>query len=259
MSKRFLVTATSIAALFAAAQTVPSYAQDASSDANVTIVKPDGTTVTTGEAVEETADSAGEAIEDAAEATGEAVEETTEAAGEAVEDAADTMTETVETPAEEMEETAALDTADMPPPEEGIPVEGQIFQQSPESFLASTLLDADVVSVDGETIGDVVDLVLDSDGSIEGVVVGVGGFLGIGKKWVALQFDTIDTRQEENLNLTFVLNATREELEAAPAFKTQQEVQREAEAEAAARQAQQAPVGGIVPPPLPGEPPTPSN
>jgi sporulation protein YlmC with PRC-barrel domain len=249
MSKRFLVTATSIAALFAAAQTVPSFAQDASSDANVTIVNPDGST-------QEAAEGAGEAIEDAAEATGEAVEDTTEAAGQAVEDAAETMTETVETPAEETEEAAA-DPADVPPPEEGTPVEGQIFQQSPESFLASTLLDADVVSVEGETIGDVVDLVLDSEGSIEGVVVGVGGFLGIGKKWVALQFDTIDTRQEESLNLTFVLNATREELEDAPAFKTQQEVQREAEAAAAA---QQAPAGGIVPPPLPGEPPaSPSN
>jgi sporulation protein YlmC with PRC-barrel domain len=41
---------------------------------------------------------------------------------------------------------------------------------------------------DAERIGDVNDLVVDKDGKIKSVVVGVGGFLGIGEKNVALDF-----------------------------------------------------------------------
>ena len=219
MSKRLLVAATSIAALLAAAQAAPAYAQDSGADAGVTIVKPDGTAVQS-------------------------------------DGAAETMTEAVETPSEAAP-GATTETADLPPAE-GTPVEGQIFRQSPDSFLASTLLDADVVSAEGDTIGDVVDLVLTSDGTIEGIVVGVGGFLGLGKKSVALQFETIETRQDEDLAMVFVLNATREQLEEAPAFKTQREVQREAEAQAALEAARQQPVGGIAPP-LPGDVPPASN
>ena len=100
------------------------------------------------------------------------------------------------------------------------PVEGQIFEQSADQILGSTLLDATVVSTDGETIGDVDDMVVSSEGQITGVVIGVGGFLGIGEKRVAVEFARIEVRQQEGGELRFVLDATQEQLEAAPEFQT---------------------------------------
>lgn len=108
------------------------------------------------------------------------------------------------------------------------PVEGQILEQGPDQVMAETLLGATVASPEGETIGDVTDMVLSSEGQVEGVVVGVGGFLGIGEREVAMEFSQIEVVRDEAGEVTFVLNATREEIENAPEFRTMEEVQAEA-------------------------------
>jgi sporulation protein YlmC with PRC-barrel domain len=121
-------------------------------------------------------------------------------------------------------------------PAEGQPVPGQMFQQSANQFLGSTLMDATVQSTEGENIGEVNDIVVNSNGTIEGVVIGVGGFLGIGERDVAVRLDQITIQQQEGDadDLTFVLNATREELEDAPPFQTQEDQQAEQAAQDAA-------------------------
>lgn len=70
---------------------------------------------------------------------------------------------------------------------------------------------------DAESIGDINDLVLNSDGQAEAVIVGVGGFLGIGEKMVAVNFDRVEWTGEQG-NERIVVEATREQLEAAPTF-----------------------------------------
>ncbi|WP_420391341.1 PRC-barrel domain-containing protein [Acuticoccus sp.] len=116
---------------------------------------------------------------------------------------------------------------------EGTPVAGQIFEQSPDTYLASTMMDAVIMNAADEEIGDVNDMVLGADGQVEGVVIGVGGFLGVGEKNVAIELSRLEISEEENGELTFMLDATAEELEAAPAFVTAEEERREAEASAA--------------------------
>src|SRR5690606_8691689 len=49
---------------------------------------------------------------------------------------------------------------------------------------------------DAESIGDVNDFVLDQNGEIGAVVVGVGGFLGIGQKNVAINWDVLELSQD---------------------------------------------------------------
>jgi hypothetical protein len=133
---------------------------------------------------------------------------------------------------------------------EGQPVPGQIFEQNANQFLGSTLMDATVQSTEGEGIGEVTNIIVTPDGRVEGVVVGVGGFLGIGQKDVAVQMNQITIQLEEQGetdDLIFVLNATREQLEAAPEFRTQ--------AEAAAEQAAEDPAtagGTAATDPAPG-------
>ena len=251
----------------AAAQAGEAAVEEASEAANDAGAALEGAAEETGEAVGNATEAAGEAAGDAAQAvedTGEAVvEETNEAADTATETGTTTETETttetvpVTTPAEgeateevEVTEEVEAPEGDMAEPAEGTPVEGQLFEQSADSFLASTLLGTSVESVDGEGIGDVEDMVLGSDGSIEGVVIGVGGFIGLGEKDVAVQFDAIQVQQDpETGEFTFVLNSTEEELEAAPEFRTQDEIR----AEEAAQQPV-APNGGLADPAAPADP-----
>jgi len=70
-------------------------------------------------------------------------------------------------------------------------------------------------------VGDVNDLVIRPTGEIEAVVVGVGGFIGIGEKDVAIALNRFTIEPTPDFATTkLVLNATKEELQAAPAFKS---------------------------------------
>ena len=107
------------------------------------------------------------------------------------------------------------------------PVEGQITQQQMDTVLASDLMKATVYAPDNSKIGSVSDVLMKRDGSaVEGIVVGVGGFLGIGEKWVAVKLDKV-RMSEQNGALHLVLNSTKDDLKAAPAFKTKAEQQSE--------------------------------
>jgi len=144
------------------------------------------------------------------------------------------MTEdTAEAPATEpmTDTTAPADaTAEAPAEEIAKPVEGQITMQSENTILADDLIGSNVYSDAGEKIGDVEDLIVSLDGSVEGVVIGVGGFLGIGEKWVAVKMDSLSTMTDESGTLRLVSSATKTDLEAAEAFKTAQDMEAEQQA-----------------------------
>ncbi|MFP1630288.1 PRC-barrel domain-containing protein [Zhengella sp. ZM62] len=71
-----------------------------------------------------------------------------------------------------------------------------------------------------DSVGDVNDVVMGRGGQAEAVVIGVGGFLGIGEKNVAVDFSKLSW-VERNGERWLTISATREELEAAPAFDTE--------------------------------------
>ena len=58
--------------------------------------------------------------------------------------------------------------------------------QSADQWLATKFKGTDVIGSNNEKIGDVNDILIDQNGRIVAYVVGVGGFLGIGQKDVAL-------------------------------------------------------------------------
>lgn len=69
---------------------------------------------------------------------------------------------------------------------------GQFLQsQSANHFLASEFIGTQVVGTNNERIGDVNNLLFDRSGRVEGVVIGVGGFLGIGEKNVAVRMSDV--------------------------------------------------------------------
>lgn len=69
----------------------------------------------------------------------------------------------------------------------------------------------------GNEVGDVNDILVDSDGKIIAVMVGVGGFLGAGEKSVAVPFRGLKVT-EKDLDSFLVIDASRATLETAPGY-----------------------------------------
>ena len=72
--------------------------------------------------------------------------------------------------------------------------------QDNNSILAGDLIGALIYNAQGETVGDVDDVIVSLDGTVEGVVIGVGGFLGIGEKNVAVEMAQISVRMTEQIS-----------------------------------------------------------
>lgn len=93
-----------------------------------------------------------------------------------------------------------------------------INEQGDTEWLASELVGANVQNLQGESIGRVTNLVLDEEGQVIGVVVGVGGFLGMGRKHVGVKLDAVEPKRYWDNQLEVVMDATREALAEAPDF-----------------------------------------
>src|SRR5580693_8446563 len=64
-------------------------------------------------------------------------------------------------------------------------------QETAGQWRASKLIGLNVYNDAGEKIGDISELIVDRDGKLEAVVVGVGGFLGLGEHDVAIPYSQI--------------------------------------------------------------------
>lgn len=98
--------------------------------------------------------------------------------------------------------------------------ENGYFAASQSQILATSLIGKSLyngASGEAEAIGEVNDVVLSQTGDAEAVVVGVGGFLGIGEKDVAIDFERISWVERDG-ERWLTISATQEELETAPAF-----------------------------------------
>jgi opacity protein-like surface antigen len=122
----------------------------------------------------------------------------------------------------------APDTPKAPPAQksESMPQAGAqgsrqfVTSQASDQWLTTKFKGTDVVGSNNEKIGDVSDILIDRNGKVLAYVIGVGGFLGIGSKDVALapsafQVDTASDRDEIKLKLAM----TRDDLKNAPEFK----------------------------------------
>lgn len=95
---------------------------------------------------------------------------------------------------------------------------------------ASNLIGAEVKTTNDEEVGPVNELIIDSEGQVVAIVIGVGGFLGMGEKDVAIGWDDVTkTGNADDQELRIVM--TREELSAAPEFETELEMELEEEFE----------------------------
>ncbi|MCQ4631884.1 MULTISPECIES: PRC-barrel domain-containing protein [Shinella] len=129
--------------------------------------------------------------------------------------------DTAETPATATEDTAQAPAAGG----------DYLTAQSPEQISANTYIGQAVYNSADESIGKISDLIMEKDGGISAAIVGVGGFLGIGEKWVAVPFEKISIAQVPDTDdVKLTTTETAESLQAAPEFKTtaQQVAERQA-------------------------------
>jgi len=127
-----------------------------------------------------------------------------------------------------------------------------ITRQTPTDWTAAALIGRTVENGQGNNLGDINNVIINEKGDVGAVVIGVGGFLGIGEKNVGVPFDALDFRtvdpaerpadkikdekatndekadekadakaarfDSEHANMHIVLNTTKEDLESAPTF-----------------------------------------
>jgi sporulation protein YlmC with PRC-barrel domain len=68
-------------------------------------------------------------------------------------------------------------------------------------------------------IGEIMDVLADRDGKIAVLIVGVGGFLGMGEKDVAVPFNAVQFKTKDNNKWYPVMNTTKDALKSAPGYK----------------------------------------
>jgi sporulation protein YlmC with PRC-barrel domain len=122
----------------------------------------------------------------------------------------------------------AAEAPKAPAEKQGVPVPGQIVNQPPETILARDFLGQAVLAPDNSRVGMVTDLVLARDGRrVEGVVVAIGGFLGIGERNVALKMDRLTIMPTPDGGLKLVTDMAQEDLARAPTFRPRRETEAE--------------------------------
>jgi sporulation protein YlmC with PRC-barrel domain len=154
--------------------------------------------------------------------------------------------EMTETPMmEETEEPTAtvevMATEEMTPTEEAVPTVEATVEMITDTdtmtstithaILASDLVGMDITNQDGEEVGEVAELLVDSAGMVQYVIFDVGGFLGIDAKSVAVAWDEMTIHLEDDVelgddeefdvdDLTVMYTALAPDLEALPEFDT---------------------------------------
>jgi sporulation protein YlmC with PRC-barrel domain len=147
-------------------------------------------------------------------------------------------------------------TAEAEPPATPPPSEAIIPAQAADEVRADTLIGMTVYDTSGEKVGQVKDIIFNASGQATGVVLSVGGVLGLGAKSVGLNWSELDVQPEAEV---VKVQYNKDQLEAAPDFKTAEAQKAEADAAQMQLDQQTAPANapadsgatGTVPAPTP--------
>jgi sporulation protein YlmC with PRC-barrel domain len=90
--------------------------------------------------------------------------------------------------------------------------------QTQDELRTSKIVGAEVYNDANENIGSVEDIVLKADGSMDEVVLSVGGFIGIGDKYVAVPYSDLKISRGGN-GLKITTKATKDSLKSLPDYQ----------------------------------------
>lgn len=118
-------------------------------------------------------------------------------------------------------------TAEAEQPASPPPAEAVIPAQAAGDVRAEKLIGMTVYDTNGDKVGQVKDILFNEQGQATGVVLSVGGVLGLGAKSVGLQWSEVDIQPDAEVAK---IQYNKDQLEAAPDFKTQEAQKAEADA-----------------------------
>lgn len=91
-------------------------------------------------------------------------------------------------------------------------------QQLSDTMRVSKLLNTTVRNDANESVGSINDVLIDKSGKVAAVIVGVGGFLGIGERNVAMSFDQVHVHND-NGTLVATASVTKDQLRQVPEWR----------------------------------------
>lgn len=114
---------------------------------------------------------------------------------------------------------SAAGFAQTAPPATSKTTDTQFVTVQPEGqWLASQFIGQPVTNQAGENIGDINDVLFDKTGRMSTAVIGVGGFLGMGEKSVAVPFGSLSFTADAAGKRVVMIPLSKERLLAAPGF-----------------------------------------
>jgi len=131
-------------------------------------------------------------------------------------DPAATTGTTAETPTAPVPDSTA--TAPAAPAAGATTTVGNTEVDPANAVLASQFMGQAVYTAANENIGEINDLIMNKNLDNIVAVVGVGGFLGIGERDVAIPISDIQVNKDTDNALRLTITASKEQLEAMPAF-----------------------------------------
>jgi sporulation protein YlmC with PRC-barrel domain len=100
------------------------------------------------------------------------------------------------------------------------------YTVQPADMPLSNLYELDVYNPQNEKIGEIEDVIVENGKTIKAIVLSVGGFLGVGERYVAVDpASVVITRQGDDYRA--VVNTNRDDLRNAPTFKFEGNMKRD--------------------------------
>jgi sporulation protein YlmC with PRC-barrel domain len=119
-------------------------------------------------------------------------------------------------------EAAKPETA--PPPEAAQPMPSapkgaeKMTAEPDDSMSVTEYYKQNVYDTSDNTIGEVSDVLLDKDGHVTAVILSVGGFLGLGTKYVSVPFNALRMTEKDGKRY-LVMDTTKDALISAPGYQ----------------------------------------
>jgi hypothetical protein len=105
----------------------------------------------------------------------------------------------------------------------GNPTNIGFMAQQPGDRLASRLVGLNIQNAADENIGEIYDIILTDAGAVKAYIVSVGGFLGMGTKYVAIDPKAVTLTRQDEKTWKATMNANKDQLKAAPEYKYESE------------------------------------
>jgi hypothetical protein len=92
------------------------------------------------------------------------------------------------------------------------------------SWQAQGVLGREVRSTADENMGRIVDVIVDRNGQARAAIIDFGGFLGVGSRKIAVDWNALRFRPDSAKRDVITLELTRDQVRAAPEYKDKQSV-----------------------------------